>query len=665
VGLRDWFSGLVQSGQPEKRAVSDAELYTLLGGGSATYAGPVVSEESARRYSAVYACIQIIAESIASLPLVLLRHAGRNKTRATDHTVYPLLHSMANPELTAFEWRELMLTHALSWGNGWSEKDYNPNGQIVGLWPLRPDKVEHLRRAPGGGLEIVYILPNNERRIIPYWRLHHIKGPGDGMLGASPIRLVARQAAGLGLALEEFGARFFSNGARPGMILKHPGKLSPEAYGRLSASFANAHQGLSNAHRTKILEEGMDLTTIGIPPNEAQFIESRKFQVTEIARIFRVPPHMLADLDRATFSNIEHQSLSFVQHTLLPWLVRHEQAISRDLLTETERKTIEPKYIVAGMLRGDMASRSQAYNTGINAGYMTRNEVRELEDLNPLDGLDEPLIPLNMVEVGQTPPTPTAAPTVAQRAAWHNALETRADPSKKRRAMMTRQVRLFEDAAARMVKREVADIRKALPKLNKRSIATFETWLEEFYTGLRDWAPGLFEPILLAYAESMAASVADELDGDPVALDDTWRQWITEYIANFVSVYAVGGEKQLRALLADAEDAQAAGDAISERLTGWEETKAQKTALEQAFEAGNALAYFAYGAAGVATLIWRASGESCPLCQKMDGRKIKIGQAFLDAGDSVTADGVDPLPIIKTIRYGPLHGGCDCVTVAG
>lgn len=667
----EWLGSLFSPA--DKRSLSRADLFRLIGDGPSTYAGPAVSEESALRYSAVYACVRIISESIAALPLPLMRRSGRDKERASDHPLYSVLHDMASPEMTSFDWRELMFSHLLTWGNGYSEKEYNARGQIIALWPLRPDKVEGINRNAQGQLEYIYRLPDNSLRVIPWWRIHHIKGPGDALLGHSPIRLAARQAVGLGLATEEYGARFFSNGAKPGAVLKHPGKLSAQALERLRESLASENQGLSNSHRTKILEEGMDIATIGIPPNEAQFLETRKFQITEIARIYRVPPHMLADLDRATFSNIEHQSLNFVMHTLLPWLVRHEQAIYRDLLTPDERRTLYAKYVVAGMLRGDFATRSQGYATGINTGYYTRNEVRELEDMNPLEGLDKPLMPLNMIEVGATPPAPAQAVPGANRAQGAPASqlidrEERATTTRKdRQALINRHVRLFEEAAGRAVKREVSDIRKAIPRhLGKRSVASFETWLAGFYEQMRDWLPDYFRALMLSYFETIMASVAEELDGDPAQLDDEAREWIEGYLANFTEVYAVGGEKQLRALLAEAEaEEQSAAEAIEDRLTGWEETKATKAGLEQAFEAGNALAILGYTVAGVTILRWSARGESCPLCKKMDGRRIKVGGSFLDEGDEMTAEGVDPLPIIRKIKHGPLHSGCDCVVIAG
>jgi HK97 family phage portal protein len=180
------------------------------------------------------------------------------------------------------------------------------------------------------------------------------------------------------------------------MLLKHPGVLSEPAYKRLQESWDASHQGLSNAHRVKILEEGMDVTTVGVPPEEAQFLETRKFQVNEIARWFRIPPHMVGDLEHASFSNIEEQGLEFVIYTLMPWLVRHEQAISRDLLTESERQTFFVKYLVNGLLRGNILTRYQAYGAGIQGGFLSPNEVRIFEDMNPYEGGDQYLLPLNM-----------------------------------------------------------------------------------------------------------------------------------------------------------------------------------------------------------------------------------------------------------------------------
>jgi len=664
-----WVANLLSG---EQRALSSSQLFELIAAGNSTYAGPSVTEDNAMRSSAVYACIRIISESIASLPLVLYKQQGRNKNRATTHPLYPLLHDMANPEMTAFEWRELMVAHALLRGNGYSEIDTDNFGKVRALWPLNPAMMEGYERR-GGLLHWLYRLPDGNLRTIESSRIHHIKGLGDGVMGYSPIQQAAKQAVGLSLAAEEYGSRFYSNGARPGLILKHPGKLSPAAAERLKASFASEHQGLSNAHRTKILEEGMDVTTIGIPNNEAQFLETRKFQVTEIARIYRVPPHMLADLDRATFSNIEQQSLNFVIYTLMPWLVRHEQAIYRDLLSPEERRNHFAKYIVEGMLRGDALSRYQSYQVAINNTILTPNEIRELEDRNPVEGGDVLFTPLNMIELGKAPAPQPSAPVAAQDGSqaaqrnWHvvDGREWRAVGAD-RRALIRRNIRLFEDATERAVKREVSDIRKAVKsKFGKRAAGDFSKWLEGFYTDMRAWLPDYYRALMETYAETIMASVATELGGEPAELNDELREWITGYLDNFAAVYAVGSHKQLNALLEEAENEEDAEKRITERLDAWEGNKATKTALDQAVEAGNALAVFGYVAAGVSFLRWSASGESCPLCRKLDGRRIPIKGAFFKEGDTHEADGVDPLPIVRTIRHSPLHGGCDCSVVAG
>src|SRR4030095_5775921 len=665
----------------ERRALNYGELFDLMAAGAPTYAGPPVNQENAMRSSAVYACIRIISESIASLPLVLYKHSGRDKSKATSHPLYPLLHNLANPEMTALEWRELMISHCLLTGNGYSEKDIDNAGKIRALWPLRPDKMEDIRRGADGQMYFMYRLPDQTLRPIPAYRIHHLKGLGNGIMGYSPILQAAKQAIGLSLAAEEYGARFYSNGARPGLILRHPGKLTPPPAQRLKESFAYEHQGLSNAHRTKILEEGMDVTTIGIANNEAQFLETRKFQVTEIARIYRVPPHMLADLDRATFSNIEQQSINFVMYTLMPWLVRHEQAIYRDLLTESERRTMFAKYNVEGMLRGDALSRYQSYQMAINNTILTPNEIRELEDRNPIEGGDVLFTPVNLVALGATPaPQAIAPPAEAQPAEAAQArllidfgrssdMEV-AQPERRvndaaRRALMNRHVRLFEDAASRVVKRESADIRKAAKsKLGKRDAESFENWLAKFYQQMRTWFPDYFRPLMQSYAETMMASVADELDGEPAPLDDTLREWIEGYLANYTEVYAVGGEKQLRTILAEAENEEDAQAQIEERMDGWEATKAGKEGFAQAFEAGNALAIFGYTAGGVSFLRWSARGESCPLCREMNGKRIKMGASFFEEGDTHTAEGAEPLPIVRTIKHGPLHQACDCTVIA-
>lgn len=359
--------------------------------------GVNVTETSALRVTAVYACVRVLAETVATLPLVVYRRQKpRGKLRDPSHPLYTVLHDQANTEMTAMQLRETMMAHVLLWGNAYASIERDGAGNVVGLWPLLPDRTYVVRDDKTGKLVYITTLPNGEQVLLPWDQVLHIPGLSyNGIVGYSPIQC-AREAIGLALAAEEFGARFFGNGARPGGVLEHPATLSDEAYKRLRSSWESMHRGLNNAQRLAILEEGMQYKPLTIPPEDAQFLETRKFQVTEICRLFRVPPHLVGDLERATFSNIEHQSIEFVVHTIRPWLVRWEQAINMKLLTPLERRRFFVEHIVDGLLRGDIASRYNAYAIARQNGWMSANDIRELENMNPIPGGDVYLVPLNM-----------------------------------------------------------------------------------------------------------------------------------------------------------------------------------------------------------------------------------------------------------------------------
>lgn len=367
-------------------------LKTALGA-TETDAGVTVSEESAMRLSAVYASVRVLAETVASLPLHLYKKEGRVRTLVTDHPAYKLLHDQPNTEMTSFQWREVMMTYIALWGNGYSQITRDRSGRLTGLWPISPtrvtperDKAGNIRYKINKGASTVY-LPADE--------MLHIPGLGfDGLVGLSPIGM-ARQAIGLSLAAEKFGSRFFGSGTNMGAVLKHPSTLSKAAQERLADQINERHKGGDKSHGVLILEEDMDIMNVSIPPEDSQFIETRKFQVSEIARIFRVPPHLIGDLDRSTYSNIEHQSMEFVQHTIRPWLVRWEQQLNMKLFRNSD---IYPEFKVDGLLRGDIEGRYKAYATARQNGWMSPNEIRELENMNPLPPEigDQYMTPKNM-----------------------------------------------------------------------------------------------------------------------------------------------------------------------------------------------------------------------------------------------------------------------------
>jgi len=362
--------------------------------------GVHVTPESAMRSSAVFACVRVLAETVASLPLITYRRQTRGKDRAHDFYLYPILHDTPNPEMTSFTFRETLTAHVALWGNGYAEMQLDGAGRVTALWPLLPNRTMP-ERLGNGTLIYKTFVPGTGYRGLSADRVLHVRGLGmNGVLGLSPIAQ-ARNAVGLSLATEEFGGRVFGNGSMPGVVLKYPGNLTDEQYDAAQASWQAAHGGLSNAHRVAILEGGIEAERLGIPNDDAQFLETRKFQLEEIARVFRVPQHLIGYLERSTNNNIEQQSLEFVIYTMLPWFSRWEQEISRSILLERERREYFAEFLIDSLLRGDTATRYEAYGKAIASGWMNRNEARERENMNPGDpALDKFLEPLNMAEAG-------------------------------------------------------------------------------------------------------------------------------------------------------------------------------------------------------------------------------------------------------------------------
>lgn len=365
-----------------------------------TASGKTVNERTAMQTTAVYACVRILAETIASLPLHTYKYTAGGKEKATSHQLYYLLHDEPNPEMTSFVFRETLMSHLLLWGNAYAQIIRDGRGNVLSLYSLLPDRMTVDRTSTG---ELYYEYRKDTGTVIlRSEEVLHIPGLGfDGLLGYSPIAM-AKNAIGMAIATEEYGAKFFANGANPGGVLEHPGVVKDPQ--RVRDSWNSVYQGSGNAHRVAVLEEGMKFQSIGIPPEQAQFIATRKFQITEIARIFRIPPHMIGDLEKSSFSNIEQQSLEFVKYTLDPWVVRWEQAIQRALLSPTEKRDYFIKFNVDGLLRGDYQSRMNGYAVGRQNGWLSSNDIRELENLNRISeelGGDLYLINGNMTKLAE------------------------------------------------------------------------------------------------------------------------------------------------------------------------------------------------------------------------------------------------------------------------
>lgn len=386
MGIKSLF-GFGQARDKPVAKAADAGYSFLFG---RTTSGKPVNERTAMQTTAVYACVRILAEAVASLPLHVYEYQDDGgKKLVHDHPLYYLLHDEPNPEMTSFVFRETLMSHLLIWGNAYAQIIRDGAGRVLGLYPLLPDKMD-VQRDDKGNIYYVYSRNSDENPMFKEYGniklkaedVLHIPGLGfDGLIGYSPIAM-AKNAVGMTLACEEYGASFFANGANPGGVLEHPGVLKDPS--KVRESWNSVYRGVNNAHKIAVLEEGMKYQQIGIPPEEAQFLETRKFQINEIARLYRIPPHMVGDLDKSSFSNIEQQSLEFVKYTLDPWVIRWEQSLQRSLLLPGEKGKYFIKLNVDGLLRGDYQSRMNGYAVGRQNGWFSANDIREMENMNPI-----------------------------------------------------------------------------------------------------------------------------------------------------------------------------------------------------------------------------------------------------------------------------------------
>lgn len=471
--------------------------------GRETDAGPRVNPQTAMGLSAYYACIRCISEDIGKLPLIVYeRLEPRGKRRAYEHPAYPLLHHQPNNEMSAMALRETMTSHAIGWGGGFAEIERTDRGIPVAFHLIHPSRVTiewdggvlvYDVRCGDIGLDVVRLVSSN---------VLHIHGLGTDGTGGFTMSVLAKNTIGLALAAESFGSRFFANDARPGGVLHHPGTLTDTALAHLRESWAEAHQGTEQSHKPSILEEGMEWKDVGIPPEEAQFLETRQFQVEEVARWFRMPPHKIQHLLRSTFSNIESQNIEYVTDTLQSWAVRWEQEIKRKLFTASQSAYFA-EHLFKGLLRGDQMGRAVFYRQMWNIGAMSQNDIREAENENPIgpEG-DEYYVPLNMQMAKSAA---GIAPAIVE-------------PDKKAQSHQHELVRqshlpLLQDAALRVTAKEVRAVKRAAKKHAKEP-EQFVAWADEFYAEHENY----LVQALSAPATSCALLLCDVPVGTSMAL---------------------------------------------------------------------------------------------------------------------------------------------------
>ena len=450
--------------------VSPWSDYWYMPFGPTTRSGKSVSIEGSLAVSAVYAATRLISETVGMLPIFIYRRTKNGKEPAYGNPLFDLLHDQPNEWQTAMEWKEMMTAHAVLQGNGYSLIKSGRRGVVDQLWPMDPTRMEPAVDQTTGRATYTYTDKKGEKSEFDQDEIFHLRAFGDGVKGLSVVSL-ARETIGLAMAAEEHGARYFSNGAEVGGSLEHPSSLSKEAHERLEKSLKQKHAGVSNHYKTLILEEGMKWTRIGMSNEDSQFIQSRKFQLNEIARWFRLPPHMIGDLERSTFSNIEHEGISFTTYSMMPWVIRWRQAISRDLIVRTD--TYFADFKVEQLLRGDTKSRYEAYQIAITNGILSPNEIRGLENLNNREGGDEYWMPMNMATSSQVAngDSHATAASVTVLPAEIKALPENINGNAMAITLM---------AAMPLVDREIEYISKKAADYSRDGKA-WEKWLRDFY----------------------------------------------------------------------------------------------------------------------------------------------------------------------------------------
>jgi HK97 family phage portal protein len=472
-------------------------------GGPRSAAGVGVNETKASYLSTYWACLKVLSEDVGKLPINVFRtDADGGKTRALDHPVQRLLHREPSREYTPFSFQEVLMRWAAGWGNGYAEIERDQIGRPVGLWPIHPQRVK-VRRSDDG---VWYRVRVDDAGVrchstaggqmvhevdIPAADMLHFKGPGDdGLCGKSVIRAAA-DAIGIGLAAQDFGASFFANGTNPAGVLTHPGTLDAEGQKRLRDSWKSFHQGAGKGKSVAVLEEGVTWAPMSVPPNEAQFLETRQFQVIEICRFFRMPPHKVQELGRATWANIESQNIEYVGDTLMPWLVRFQQEMARKLLAESESMGgMFVEFATAALLMGDSITRTNFYRALFQMGAISRNEIRSFERLNPIDGGDNYYMQSAMTTVDQIDATDVpAAPAIGDATMSVDALRP-----------------VIDSAAETVCNKERIARDRALDK-HACDIVAIRAWADRFYDRQRDWMVAQFRPVALTMrsAEAMSA----------------------------------------------------------------------------------------------------------------------------------------------------------------
>lgn len=648
-----------------KVPLSAANVLESLGMEVSTPAGVSVTADKALGITAFWAGVRAISQTWAGLPCQVFERTGeKSRKRAPDHPTHRLLAIRPNPHMSPFTWKEMRAAHILTWGNNYSEIEYDGAGRPIALWPLLPDRTGVEVK---NGKKVFWTMVDGVKVWLAANRVLHVPGLGyDGIRGYNVIK-VHRDSLGLSIAANEYGATFFGNSGRPSGALTHPGKPNKEERAEIREEWNQMHSGLTNAQRTAVLWGGMDWKAISIPPEEAQFLQTREMQIEEVSRILNINPILLQHFSKATTwgSGVAQFLVAYGKFTIAPWLDRDEDVFDWDLFPEPERGRFYTKYNLDALLRGDAETQAKVLEIKRRNGVINGDEWRELDDENPLpDGQGEHyFMPMNMMPitqlVQQPEPDPASPPPPSQTNA--RAREQRSIAVRKR--LRNAHLPVIEDGVKRYLKRDTAGLRKAAKRAAEESdpVAYLNRWVEEFYPGQQQYIRQIMLPIVASMTAAIAAEAFDEVGVDA---EDT-----TGLASSYTDVLAMreagSSRGQVLALLKETQPAVLPG-ALSTRADEWEENRPSKVAQNEVVRISTGAARFAWAAAGMGA-VWRAAADACPICREMDGKRVSGRAPFMSAGD--VAKSPDPDTEDLTVEYDlagpPLHKGCTCEIVPG
>ena len=635
-----------------------------------------VTPTTAISQTPVWAAVNLISGTLGSLPLILYKeipNGGKERDRSSN--LYDKLRWQPNSFQTAVEFVEMGQGHLCLRGNFFARLETNRVGELTSIVPLHPDRIK-LKLVNGGVVEYHYEEKIGQPRVFSSEEILHVKGlSSDGMIGYSPIT-VGAGAIALSNAAEKNGSRFFHNSAMPSGILSHPGKLKPEARSNIKQSWNSAHGG-GKQHSVALLEEGLSWTALSVSPDEAQFIETRKYQAEEIARLFNVPPHLLMLLDRSTFSNVTEQNRSFATNCIRPWAIRWEQAIRKSIL---ERFTPDGTFVEFEMnelLRPDTIARAQANQILLQNGALSIDEWRTKENLNPLDDPAGSVhwMPLNIapVSVAENQTDDEARNDLRQQLRTLQ-IETRKDATlpelrslANRKKIADQTLPMIRDASQRLLQREVKAVRRMMKKhlsgipdgRELRGTDSLFAELDEFYHGeFTDTIISMMLPVVRSYAQAIYTQAAMEV-GYPSDFTPELEEFVRGYLDVMANKHAKNSRQQLQSIISNTDFVELI-NALDVRLDQWLANRAEKIARKETTEGNGAFSKYAYVAAGVMSLRWVTTGtETCPFCKKLSGKVVSSTERFVEAGATVESEAGDLVPR-SNIGHPPLHSGCDC-----